>query len=307
MELNRTRRWFYILTLLWMVMLLGLGSWWLYLVFKLHSTVSILNLPELGSQSRFLNMMKWEGSFFFIFLVLLGVSLFYMYIRDMKKTKAMQAFFASLSHELKTPLASMRLQAEVIRDMIQDETHSHEQLSSLTARLIEDTNKLEGELEKSLQLSRIEQEGTLTLVPLSVDRYLKRYQQRLPAGLELNLNIAQDAQEVMADELALNVIFRNLFENTVRHNPRAKLIAIEARRLGQNVELIYDDQGQHFKGSIQRLGELFYKFNSTKGSGIGLYLIKNLMRKMDGTLEVDNGARLKFKLTFKTIEERRDV
>jgi signal transduction histidine kinase len=146
MELNKTRRWFYALTLLWVVMLLGLGSWWLYLVFKLHTSLSLINLPEIGSQAKFLNMMKWEGSFFFIFLTLLGGSLFIMYIRDMKKTKAMQAFFASLSHELKTPLASMRLQSEVIKDLIEDETHSHEQLADLASRLIEDTSKLESEL-----------------------------------------------------------------------------------------------------------------------------------------------------------------
>lgn len=307
MELNKTRRWFYGLTLLWMVMLLGLGSWWLFLVFKLHSTLSTLNLPELGSQSRFLNMMKWEGSFFFIFLVLLGVSLFWIYIRDMRKTKSMQAFFASLSHELKTPLASMRLQAEVIRDLIQDETHSHEQLSSLTGRLIEDTHKLEGELEKSLQLSRIDQEGNLTLAPLSLDRYLKRYQQRLPEGIKLTLEFGDNAKEVMADELALNVIFRNLIENTIRHNPNSKEITVKCFANGDMVEMTYDDHGAYFGGNTSRLGELFYKFNSTKGSGIGLYLIKNLMRKMEGSLTVENKTRLMFTLCFKAIAERRHV
>ena len=94
MELNRTKPWFYGLTLLWVFMLLGLGSWWLYLVFKLHTTLNELNLPQLGSPAKFLNMMKWEGSFFFIFLILLGASLFYMYFRDMRKTKAMQAFLS---------------------------------------------------------------------------------------------------------------------------------------------------------------------------------------------------------------------
>jgi len=307
MELNKTRRWFYALTLLWMVMLLSLGSWWLYLVFNLHSTLSSLNLPELGSQSRFLNMMKWEGSFFFIFLVLLGISLFYIYLRDMRKTKAMQSFFASLSHELKTPLASMRLQAEVIKDLIADETHSHEQLTSLTARLIEDTNKLEGELEKSLQLSRIEQEGELTLVPISFERYLKRWQQKLGSTLEIKTQFEEDAQEVLADELALNVIMRNLFENTTRHNPSSKQVLIAGRRKGNSVEISYDDQGKPFTGKVEKLGELFYKFNSTKGSGIGLYLIKNLMRKMNGSLIVQNDPRLRFCLCFKTSEDRRDV
>jgi signal transduction histidine kinase len=288
-------------------MLLGLGSWWLFLVFKLHTTLSNLSLPQLGPQANFLNMMKWEGSFFFIFLLLLGASLFYMYFRDMKKTKALQAFFSSLSHELKTPLASMRLQVEVIKALIEDETHSHEQLSQLAGRLVEDTAKLESELEKSLQLSRIEEDANLTLAPISLGRYLKRHQQKLASQLSLNLNISEDAQEVLADELALNVIFRNLFENTIRHNPTSKTVNISAIKSGHLVELTYDDQGRKFQGNTGRLGELFYKFNSAKGTGVGLYLIKNLMRKMHGSFEITNTDTLKMKLTFRAPEGESDV
>jgi signal transduction histidine kinase len=288
-------------------MLLGLGSWWLFLVFKLHTTLSNLSLPQLGPQANFLNMMKWEGSFFFIFLLLLGASLFYMYFRDMKKTKALQAFFSSLSHELKTPLASMRLQVEVIKALIEDETHSHEQLSQLAGRLVEDTAKLESELEKSLQLSRIEEDANLTLAPISLGRYLKRHQQKLASQLSLNLNISEEAQEVMADELALNVIFRNLFENTIRHNPKSKTVNISAIKSGSLVELTYDDQGSQFQGNAGRLGELFYKFNSAKGTGVGLYLIKNLMRKMHGSFEITNTDTLKMKPTFRAPEGESDV
>jgi signal transduction histidine kinase len=306
MELARTRRWFYGLTLLWVLMILGLGSWWLYLVFKLHNTLSELNIPELGYQGRFLNMMKWEGSFFFIFLVLLGGSLFMMYFRDMRKTKAMQAFFSSLSHELKTPLASMRLQAEVINDLVGDEVESQHQLKDLTKRLIEDAVKLEAELEKSLQLSRIEQQGSLSLVPVSLDRFLKKHQQKSSSLFQINIDIKEDAGEILADELALSVIFRNLFENTQRHNPESRAIDITVKRHGPFVELTYDDLGRKFKGKVERLGDLFYKFNSTKGSGIGLYLIKNLMIKMEGTFQIINTDRLIFKLTFKSPEGSHD-
>jgi signal transduction histidine kinase len=300
MELNRTRRWFYGLTLLWVVMLLGLGSWWLYLVFKLHQTMTSLSIPELGSQERFLNMMRWEGSFFFIFLSALGVSLLLMYMRDMKKTKAMQVFFASLSHELKTPLASMRLQAEVIKDLVEDESHSHDQLSDLTKRLIQDTHKLESELEKSLQLSRIEQDGTLCLVPINIERFLKHTFTRYNSAVEVVIDVDADAKEIMADELALKVIIRNLFENTLRHQPESKKIEMKALRDSNRVIVTYDDFGKKFEGSGTNLGTLFYKFNSTKGSGVGLYLIKNLMRKMDGTLSIQNHERLRFELSFVT-------
>lgn len=303
MEVNKTRKWFYALTLLWVVMLLGLGSWWLFLVFKLHSRLISLNLPELGSESRFLNMIKWEGSFFFLLLFLLGASLLILYIRDMKKSKAMQAFFSSLSHELKTPLASMRLQAEVIKDLIEDETHSHDQLSNLTKRLIEDTYKLESELEKSLQLSRIEQDGVMTLAPVSLERFLRRQEQKLHTPLKVDLKINEDSQEVLADELAMNMIFRNLFENTLRHQKGATRVLITAQKKGKDIEVTYDDFGKRFEGDFSLLGSLFYKFNSSKGSGIGLYLIKNLMRKMQGSLVIANNERLQFHLTFKATGE----
>lgn len=299
MEVNKTRKWFYALTLFWVVILLGLGSWWLYLVFKLHSILVALDLPDLGAQERFLNMIKWEGTFFILLLILLGGSLFTLYIRDMRKSKAMQAFFSSLSHELKTPLASMKLQAEVIKDLIEDEAHSHDQLSNLTQRLIEDTNKMESELEKSLQLSRIEQDAPLTLTPISLERFLKRQLQKIQPSLKIELDIPNNAREVLADELAMNMIFRNLFENTLRHNKDAKRINISVKKEGQEVFILYDDFGYKFQGNYSHLGELFYKFNSTKGSGIGLYLIKNLMRKMQGSLEILDIGRLQFKLRFK--------
>ncbi len=299
MDVIKARRWFYGLTLMWVVLLFGIGSWWLFLVFKLHSMMSGLNLPQLGSQSKFLNMMRWEGTFFFITLLLLGASLFAMYYRDMRKSQAMQAFFSSLSHELKTPLASMRLQAEVIKDLIGDESHSHEQLSDLTKRLVEDTDKLESELEKSLQLSRIEQDGNLTLTSVSLEKYFRRHQSRLD-GIKLELNFSEGASEIIADELALNMIIRNLIENTLRHNSQTKKITVSSVLQEQHVLVTYDDNGKKFSGPVEKLGDLFYKFESSKGSGIGLYLIKSLMRKMRGSFIVSNDNRLKFQLIFET-------
>lgn len=299
MELNNNRRWFYGLTLFWVLFLLLLGSWWLYLVFELHSSLSALKIESLAGQERFLNMMKWEGTFFFIVLVILGVSLMIMYLRDMKKSQALQAFFSSLSHELKTPLASMRLQAEVIKDLIEDETHSHDQLSNLTGRLIEDTHKLEGELEKSLQLSRIENDAPLSLVPLSLERYLKRHQIKMKDSHQIELVFQEGSSEVLADELALNLIFRNLFENTKRHQPQSNRIRITSYLQDGDVHISYDDFGKPFTGNFKSLGTLFYKFDSSKGSGLGLFLIKNLMKKMHGQFEIRNLEHLVFHLSFK--------
>src|SRR5690606_35165246 len=98
--------------------------------------------------------------------------------------------------------------------------------------------------------------------PVSLERFLKRQEQKLTTPLKVELEIDKEAQEVLADELSLNMIFRNLLENTVRHNKETTKVKISARRTGQGVEVLYDDFGKKFEGDFSHLGELFYKFNS---------------------------------------------
>lgn len=135
-------------------------------------------------------------------------------------------------------------------------------------------------------------------MPLSLERFLKRQEQKLQLPFKLEIILGPEAEEVLADEFALNMVFRNLFENTVRHHKNVEKVIISAKRHGTQVVVLYDDLGQKFAGNLSHLGELFYKFNSTKGSGIGLYLIKNLMKKMQGYLKIINDQRLQFELTF---------
>ncbi len=104
----------------------------------------------------------------------------------------------------------------------------------------------------------------------------------------------------MADELALNMIFRNLFENTLRHNSSSMKIRVSSVLQGNNVIVTYDDFGKKFTGPVEKLGELFYKYDSSKGSGIGLYLIKSLMKKMRGNFVVKYDQRLCFVMCFES-------
>jgi signal transduction histidine kinase len=104
----------------------------------------------------------------------------------------------------------------------------------------------------------------------------------------------------MADELALNMIIRNLIENTLRHNSQTQKITVTAVLDDWQVFVTYDDYGKKFCGPVEKLGDLFYKFDSSKGSGIGLYLIKSLMKKMRGNFIVSNDERLRFHLMFET-------
>lgn len=291
MVLSKTPRWFYLLVAFLGLLVLALGIWWLYLL----TVFARMMGPGHGGV---LNMVKWEGTTFLVLIMAGATGLSVLYWRDLKKTRALQALFASLTHELKTPLASMRLQAEVIRDLIADETHDHAQLTNLATRLIQDGVKLEHELDKGLQLSRVEQDGVLTLTPVDLSRFIKK----LATKHGVTVEVIGDAV-VDADEMALTMVFRNLFENTLRHNPQYQKITVTMRSIESDLVCVYDDGGKDFRGDRQKLGSLFYKHDSLKGTGIGLYLVQQLMRAQKGRLTFSPNGPLTFTLTFQRAQE----
>ena len=267
------------LSLLWAFLILAIGAWWSYLLLK-------------GGQTT--QMIKWEGGTFFVLLILLSGTLLFLYLKNMRKTKSLQAFFSSMTHELKTPLASIRLQADAIDSYIK--SLDHKVLKTLSNRMIEDTQNLEVQMDKILQLSRIEQGGNLNPTIVNLERFLDHSIKKMGQDLEINFNFEEDTLHVMADEFALELILKNLLENTKRHSNINK-IDISTTKTPQGITLSYNDYGV-FKGDHKRLGQLFYKHDSSSGSGIGLYLAKKLMEKMGGKLEFIFHPNLSFKLLF---------
>jgi len=216
----------------------------------------------------------------------------------MKKTKALQAFFAGLTHELKTPLASMRLQAEVLKDVIEKENPDPDRVRKLSGRMIEDAMNLETQMDKILQLSRLERGGTLNITTINLTKLVKKFIDQFGEGVDLSLeNFDQDIK-VQADEFALELIFKNLFENTRIHS-KDKRVRLSLTS-GENITVRYDDESAGFEGDFKRLTELFYKHNSARGSGIGLYLVNQLMVLMNGKLRFFLGENngLMFELQF---------
>lgn len=259
----------------------------------------LTHYPEIGIKPSFVGMLKWEGFFFIVLILLLSSSIIFLFYKDHKKTKALQVFFASLTHELKTPLASIRLQADVMRDVI--EKDSNPRLDRLSKRMIEDTTNLEIQMDKILQLSRIEQGGDLNITPVQIEGFSKLIAKKWQDKLDITITSKEESALILADEFALTLILKNLFENTCNHTDKTKVF-ISIIETNDGLTMTYSDNGI-FKGEIEKLGKLFYKFNSTKGSGIGLYLIKKLMKRMNGQLEITNIETLKFKLHFKKHQE----
>lgn len=271
-----------------------IGAWWVYVMINFESFLGH------SDRLRITKMLAWEGGSFLVLLMLLSISLLTLYLKDQGKTKSLQAFFASLTHELKTPLASIRLQGEVINEIL--ESKNDPTLNKLIGRLIDDTAKLETQMDKILQLSRIERGGDLNLTSLSLVPFTKNLAKTWVPDHDVEITTFDPIASIEVDEFALQLIMKNLLENTRIHT-NSKKINIAITEDQDKIHFSYVDHGE-FKGELDKLGTLFYKHNSTKGSGIGLYLSQKLLEKMDGDLFITklNGG-LQFTLSFRKSED----
>lgn len=256
--------------LAWLILVCVLGAWWGSLILKYAS--------QLGTLEKTQRMLIWEGLTFFILLSASTALLFWLYWRDAKRSRALQAFFASLTHELRTPLTSIRLQAESIAE----DSKGH----PLVRRLLEDTLRLEAQVERTLELARIEGGGPLFAQPLRLKPWSERILHSLADSYQGRLEIASNIENsvISADSTALQVILKNLFENTVRHSKKDKTkVELTTKQDPKGgVLLIYQDFGEGFDGNPKTLGKLFHKGSRSQGAGVGLYLIKVLMVRMGG-------------------------
>lgn len=282
------------LSFLWLTVLMCLGGWWIYLMINFDGMLSHLD------KMKFSKMLFWEGSAFIVLLILICISLLIFYVRDHLKTKSLQDFFASLTHELKTPLASIKLQGEVIGELI--ESKNEPQLKNLLNRLTEDTIKLETQMDKILQLSRIERGGDVNLSNVKVVPFIKNIYKFWAKDFNLEIDCTDHETVVLVDEFAFELILKNLFENTKNHS-KSKNVKITIKPISPFTHLIYRDGGK-FNGDRHKIATLFYKHNSTKGSGIGLYLTKKLTDKMQGSFFITFEPEIVFEFHLKSSEDK---
>jgi signal transduction histidine kinase len=289
----------------WLLMILLLGGWWATIVIRLARRVADLSIAAgrsemqaLGELEQTQRMLFWESSTFLLLLLTLSAALFWFYWRDMLRARGTQAFFAALTHELRTPLTSVRLQTEAIAE--------GEPSPELVERLLADTHRLESQIDKTLELARLEGGGSLAEQAIRLDPWLPRVLGTI-VGTEgdearLDATVEPGLPPIAGDTAAVQMILRNLVENSVRHGDVANVaIEVQARRAGDGVELRYADNGRGFDGDPERLGRLFERGDQSRGTGMGLYLVRVLMDRMGGKVSFGKaqGGGFEARLAFK--------
>ena len=250
-----------------------------------------------GEVASRLNRYAWEGGFFLLVL-LVGMGVLTRAIRDdAQLRRRQQNFIAAVSHEFKSPLASMRLSGETLA------TRSTEPDSRrLGERLVEDGDRLLRMVDNLLDTARID-DGRINLRRESVP--LREVVEGVTAG-----HAARTAREgiairadvpavgVEADPLAFESVLRNLLDNAIKACSAGdgREISIAAHRAGTEVVVEISDDGIGFPPSdAARIFEKFYRSgdaetNPTPGTGLGLYVVRRLAEISDARVAASSAG-----------------
>src|SRR5216117_4321206 len=178
-----------LLVALWVTFTVTLAVWWLIFGLRQLDLLNQSNLEAAGQLHRHYQMLLWEGGILIASLIGGGLALFYFARREQKRHAQVEEFFAAFTHDAKTALASLRLQAESLR-----EDFSEAENNPLFDRLLSDTLRLQLQFENSLFLVNLTR-GALFFEPLRLGDRIDALRHHWP-----ELRITQDGDGItMAD------------------------------------------------------------------------------------------------------------
>jgi len=257
----------------------------------------ILVVSDFGSVARGFTAANWWflilGSIFFGLVILGLVLLCAWLIREMRHSQRQQAFLDAVTHEMKTPLASLRL----VLDTLERRDPGAERRGSFLRMMDEDVERLDRTVEHVLAAARAE--GTARR-PLQARIELGRLLEACIAEIREGHQLAADAIRlgsggsalVRGDEAELGLVFRNLLENAVKYSDPPVEVRVDIVDAGDRwVRVQIADQGIGIPpGELRKIFQRFYRAGrdvqrTASGLGLGLFIVRGLLRRQGGRIE----------------------
>jgi signal transduction histidine kinase len=235
-----------------------------------------------------------EGATFLI-VILIGAAVVYgSFARRMMVSKQQNNFMLAVTHELKSPVAAIKLNLQTL------EKHqlNEEKRKLLIDRCISESNRLNDLCNNMLFTSQIEGRQykpameTFSLSVLAEDmvadiamRYSRRFQEEIDAGCK-----------VVGDAPMLRIAISNLLENAIKYTPASQPITITLTHKPPMVELSIADEGPGIPDSEKKkIFDKFYRIGNedtrqTKGTGLGLYLSSKIVQQHKGRITVTDNT-----------------
>lgn len=299
-------------------MLLAL-IWWTVLLSKNNNTIYSKNIEltklsegqkivdKVSAEQQYLRnkyMILGEGMVFGISLIIGMWFIQKAYNKELQNTQNQKNFLLSITHELKSPIASVNLITETLKKRIIPD----EKKSDLYDSILSENHRLEKLINNLLLATKIESGYTYNFEPCQLNKIIENCKDRISLNhpqAQISLNSISDPY-VSADHEAIVSIFTNLFENSIKYSERSPSINVSIQdnikecfiKVSDNGIGIADDEKLKVFNKFYRTGN--EDTRKTKGTGLGLYIVHKIVKAHRGDIKISNnpeGGTI-FNITF---------
>ena len=298
--------------------------WWFVALNKQNKQMAIYKMQQLNTTSisytkdiqQLKNQQKrktfqylGEGITFFLLILAGAIFIFRAVRKQLRFSKEQQHFMMALTHELKTPIAVATLNLETLQKRKLEEP----QQQKLIQNTLQEANRLNSLCNNMLLSSQIDASNySLTnedvnlseLVETSIAEYKNRF-----SSHQFIKNINEN-NFIIGDRMLLQIAVNNLIDNAIKYSPKESEILINLFVRNNQTTLQVIDKGKGISQlDKQKIFDKFYRVGNAatkgaKGTGLGLYLTKNIIGKHKGNISVTdnlpNGSNFEIILPLST-------
>ena len=261
-----------------------------------------------------------SGIYLFIFilialLMVLGlVFVMYSLNTELRLNKLKSDFISNVSHDLKSPLTSIRMMTEMLHH---NRVGTEERKSAYYSAMLEESEHLSHLIDNILDFSRIEDDRKkYDFTDLDLDgllvKFLESTRERLKEqGFDIRYDNLDKVPLIRGDRDAILQVFYNLIDNAIKFSGTSRVIDVNLSPRDNEIVFCVKDYGIGISMKDQeRIFDRFYRGDKPqklgiKGSGIGLTIVKQIVEAHGGTIdiesEVGNGSRVTVRLPFRGI------
>jgi signal transduction histidine kinase len=239
------------------------------------------------------NWLIGAGIFSLLTIVSVLVTFSIFLVREILEVRRQNSFIDSVTHELKSPLASLKLCLETLARHELDDIQREE----LRQMMLEDVDRLNAFIDDVLEASRLEHGqvshllSEVRLQPLLIS-CVENVRQRHKIDDEAFLIDTEPSLTIYTDRTALEIILKNLLDNAVKYSDVPIKVRVHTHTLPKDrIEILVQDQGIGIpKQHLGRIFERFYRapqegVRKRRGTGLGLFVVAALVKRLGGTLD----------------------
>lgn len=240
-----------------------------------------------------------------VLLIVFGFTILVIF-RQKKLNDMKNDFVNNMTHELKTPISTISLAAQMLKDGDVGKTPA--MLKHISGVIVDETKRLSFQVEKVLQVSLFERDrSNLTFKEVDVNDMLENVVATFRLKVEnfdgtMELDLQAKESETTADEMHLTNVFFNLLDNAVKYrSDRNLLLKVRSWNEKDNILISVEDNGVGIKKEhLRKVFDRFYRVptgnvHNVKGFGLGLAYVRKIVENHNGSIraesEFNNGTK----------------